>query len=499
MTAARRASTRSRTFACLVALGALATPALAGPPAPAAPPAAPPAPAPAPAAPAKAPPPPNTHFLPSEAADALGAKVARFPDDAALLFAWHDALAREDRAAEAVAAATKRHDAAPTDPIAVAAWGRLVGGDAARDAIRKVLEAWKDFAEGWQALSELEDRALHPDAAKAAADKLVEHRGSGRDWLWTGFVRERAGDRAGAITAYEKALSIDASLHVAKIGKAFAMVADGKAKDAVLLLEGDAAAPTTDPLWLAALAAVRVSAGDEPKARQALGDAVAAAASDRRALLGIVAVAIRMKIASAVRAALDAAVNAAPDDADWLAARAVVAIESGAPAEAIALLGEAAKARPKDARLLFLAGVAELRTNHVDKALAHFKAASALAPSEERYVLAIAHALDRKGSKDVLSWWHKAAELDPKDPEPRLCAGLWLNAKGKFEDAIAEFEAAVKAAPTLAEPHYFLAILQGDKLGMLGIALDHLREYKRLGGTNEDALAWLAGLEAMKD
>ena len=214
-------------------------------------------------------------------------------------------------------------------------------------------------------------------------------------------------------------------------------------------------------------------------------------------LLGVVSTAVRLKLAFAVQAAVDEALAKAPEDPDWLAAKAVLLLEAQSWPAALAALAEASRLLPKDARLRFLAGIAELRSNHNDKALAHFKAAANLAPDVALYALGVAHVMDRKGAKDVLAAWRRVSELDPKDPEPHTCAALWLYAKGRPEEAAAELETAIKLAPTDPLLRYYLAILHGDRLGMLGLALDDLREYKRLGGTDENALAWLEALEAM--
>jgi Flp pilus assembly protein TadD len=279
---------------------------------------------------------------------------------------------------------------------------------------------------------------------------------------------------------------------------------DQQLPDLALEYLTDLAARTADPDLRAdilletaqARLAVAATEPDEGK-KEALAAAVTLAANDRRALLGVVSTAVRLKMAFAVQAAVEAALGKDPSDPDFLGAKAVLLLEAQAYAPAVGALAEAIRLQPKDARLRFLAGVAELRSNHVDKALSHFKNAMNLAPDNARYALGYAHALDRKGSKEVLAAWQRVVQLDPTDPEPHVCAALWLYAKGRHEDAAAEVESAIKKAPKDPVLRYYLAILHGDRLGMLGLALDDLREYKRLGGDEPEALEWLEALEAM--
>ena len=74
-----------------------------------------------------------------------------------------------------------------------------------------------------------------------------------------------------------------------------------------------------------------------------------------------------------------------------------------------------------------------------------------------------------------------------------------MHAKGAYEGAAAQMEAAARLAPADADLRYYLAILHGDRLGFDGKALDDLREYAKLGGKDENALSWLQALEDAAD
>ncbi len=137
-----------------------------------------------------------------------------------------------------------------------------------------------------------------------------------------------------------------------------------------------------------------------------------------------------------------------------------------------------------------------MRSAKNEKAVALLTKASAMEPTNARFALALAHALDRKGSPDALAAYAHAAELDPKVAEPWIASALIVHATGEAEDAETRLLAAIEAEPRNPEPLYYLAIVQGDRLGFLGKALDALRKYARLGGTEPAALAWLQTLES---
>src|SRR5207237_1142384 len=89
------------------------------------------------------------------------------------------------------------------------------------------------------------------------------------------------------------------------------------------------------------------------------------------------------------------------------------------------------KSAPGDARLWFLTGILELRQSHEEKAVPAFKKALTLDPANSRYALAVAHALDRRGSKDAVAAYLHAADLDPKSPDARLARALPAGAPGR--------------------------------------------------------------------
>ena len=389
----------------------------------------------------------------------------------------------------------KRREQSLNDAIALMLWGRIRGGGEARDALQAAIRIKPAFPEAVQAIAELEEREGKLDAAKAAVETLLALRGSARDWTFMGFVKERAGDNAGAAEAYGKATAADPSLAAPKIGRALLLVDDGKAAEGLAILETDPAPPSGSAYWDIALAIARRAVGQVTKAKEALEAAATAAASDRRLLMGSAAASVLGKEPTVAGRVLKAALEKYANDLEFTVAQAIVAFEMQNPTQAREVLAAAAKLAPKDGRIKYLIGIAELRLNKPDKAYTAFKDALSADPANARYALGVAHALDRKGSKDVVAAWQHVWELDPKDPEPHIDAALWYYGKGKFDDCAEHLEKARDLAPTDPDTYYLLAIVHGDRQGFMGKALDDLREYKKQGGTDEAALAWLQALE----
>ncbi len=452
-------------------------------------------PAPNPAEPAKPPAAPQ-RFLPEETADALAEKLKQFPDDMALALAWQDALDREGRRPEAEQDAAARWQANGKDPMALLLQGRIRGGDEGRIMVEDARKARPSSPEVAQVLAEIEERAGKWDDAKKALDLLVGLRGSARDWMWAGYVRWEADDNAGAIEAYDKALSGDPTLVAPRVAKALILNEDDKPADALKLLESDANPALRSALWHLTLALVRQAAGKPEVARASLEQAIDLAAGNRRLLLAGVARGVDIQAWALCKSALDAALQRWPNDPDFLAGKAIVALEQKKDGDAVAALTDATKAVQNDGRLFFLLGVSETRMNHMDKALAAFKKAMALEPKNGRYALGVAHALDRRGSKDALDAYQHAWETDPTAAEPHVAAALLLNAKGDVDGAEGNLLAARKLAPNEPDVLYYLAIIHGDRQGYLGKALEDLREYKKIGGAEPEALDWLQALEA---
>lgn len=371
--------------------------------------------------------------------------------------------------------------------------------------------------------------------ARTAVDLLVQMRGSGGDLTFQGWVHERQGDPDGALEAYEKVLKMDPKSVGARIGRVFGKIALGKGLEALAHLDDDKDAPKDDLLFgLARVFAVR--AAEQQKDRDAAAAAAKAgkkgakaakpdasggegkdkdgkdakavdpaeaellrvgeaAIAANRGYREVLDAALRLGAYDVARKVLEMSAAKAPNDEKIATLRTILEIYTNQDARAREILDQGRAAAPKDLNLLFLEGVLEVRAKRLDKALALWRQGNEQDPMNGLLALAVAHGLDRKGSKDAMAAYRHAIEVDRKLGEPHAAIALLLNKKGDFEGAEAELIAASKLEPSRPEFYYYLAIIQGDRLGFMGRALDALRLYRGVGGNDPAALAWLEALE----
>ncbi len=350
-------------------------------------------------------------------------------------------------------------------------------------------------AEQLQALAEKCDKEDRLDDEMTVCEELLKVRGSSNDWNYVGYLKERMGDPDGADEAYGKALAIDPALVGARAGKVFVAVDQGKAAGILESMAKDAQAPKNDFLWLLATSWAAAAAKQAEPARAALEQAVKLAGEDIPKLRAAIDMGIDAEVRAPIIPALDICIRKAPDDARFTGLRLVLIVEEGPPPAATKALEDVEKLAPDDPRPMFFLSILAMRDGKEEKAISLLKKATTIEPKNAIFALAYAHALDRKGSKDALAAYAHAAELDTSVAEPWIASALLVHNKGDFEDAEGKLLAASKAEPRNPEPLYYLAIIEADRLGFLGKALDLLREYARLGGEDETALAWLQSLE----
>jgi tetratricopeptide (TPR) repeat protein len=132
-----------------------------------------------------------------------------------------------------------------------------------------------------------------------------------------------------------------------------------------------------------------------------------------------------------------------------------VLLEMDEPQRALEHLEHAARLDPSAARVWFDLSFTRARLGKLDEAFEAAERVKALAPeapqTEQLYMF--------------LSQWHAATRVSP-DAAQHNAQGLQLTTQGKQDEAIAEFEAALKLAPDYADARYNLARLlsqKGDK------------------------------------
>ena len=137
----------------------------------------------------------------------------------------------------------------------------------------------------------------------------------------------------------------------------------------------------------------------------------------------------------------------------------------------------------------FLLGFAQLKLGEVDNAISPLERSVTLNPEipERLNVLAQAYEAAGRGAESIERLYRRALELQPALAEVRINLGRFLEMHGRAEEAIEEYEIAVREHPWLEEGHYNLgtALLRD---GDFERAETSLRAAIQLNPDNVDAL-----------
>jgi tetratricopeptide (TPR) repeat protein len=98
-------------------------------------------------------------------------------------------------------------------------------------------------------------------------------------------------------------------------------------------------------------------------------------------------------------------------------------------------------------------GLQLAKTNQPDaeqflRAATQLKPADHVAEGQARAWLSLAHVIEKSKPDEALSAYRKAAELQPRNPESHLSAGLLLEQENKFADAEQEYKLALALEPS---------------------------------------------------
>ena len=85
------------------------------------------------------------------------------------------------------------------------------------------------------------------------------------------------------------------------------------------------------------------------------------------------------------------------------------------------------------------------------RAATQLKPTSHIAEGQARAWLSLAHVLEATKPDEAVAAYHQASELQPKDPEPHLSAGLLLEKQEKFADAEEEYKKALVLDPSTTD------------------------------------------------
>ena len=109
---------------------------------------------------------------------------------------------------------------------------------------------------------------------------------------------------------------------------------------------------------------------------------------------------------------------------------------------------------------------------------------------DELTLLALLYQENDRG-EDAIDLYQSAIEADESAPLPHLNLGLALFQEERYADAAVELERAVELDGESAFAHYSLGILYMDYIDQRQDAIEHFKEYQRLGGDDERVSDWL--------
>jgi Flp pilus assembly protein TadD len=96
---------------------------------------------------------------------------------------------------------------------------------------------------------------------------------------------------------------------------------------------------------------------------------------------------------------------------------------------------------------LQLAKSGKPEAEHFLRAATQLKPTSHVAEGQARAWISLAHVIESDKPDEAVAAYRQAATLQPKDPEPRLSAGLLLEKQNKFADAESEYKQALAIDP----------------------------------------------------
>ena len=348
------------------------------------------------------------------------------------------------------------------------------------------------------ALMQGEVAAGHGKEAAAAATRLTALRGVGADWCWLGWVQHALlSDAAAASSSYEKGLRVDERSLCARTALIRLRLAEKRLDDArTLALRGVALHPDRADAHFAE-GLVHATAGRTKQALASFGRARRLAAGNASMLTALASAYAEAKKPQEAGELYTAALAVDPEHGGALGGAGLLALEAGRNEEAAALLERARRARPKDARIAFLQGTALQRLGRDSSAVTAFRRAYDLEPERPEYLQALALAYLEKGSlAPATRMFKRAIKQSPDDADLYRQLGITWMRRRSYPQARDAFLAAAARAPKDPRPHYYLAILYGDKMGKGKEALVALENYSDRGGKDPRMLRWRDELRA---
>ena len=428
------------------------------------------------------------------------------PQDVAAGLALQDAMQAAGLRTSAQRLFRRAAESARDDAVAQFLYGRVQGDARGLEAMRAALATelgGRDVADRGLlaaaiALAVAEVLAGEARPAAQAAERVTSLRGLAADWTYLGWIRQYLlGEGDAALEAYAQALRKDErSLRARR--EAIGLMLDRKRiEDAFAYARKGVELHPEDSSAQRVLGLVHAAAGRTQEALVAFDAAHAHAGEDPSALAAVASAYAAHGRPEQARAAYDAALEADPKHGVALGAAGLLALDEGRLDDARTLLERAGRVRPKDARIAFLQGTCAQRMGLQTSAATSFRRAYDLEPDRPEYLEALALAYVAQGSiAPGVRLLQRAIADRPGDAELRFQLGLAWMKKRSYREARTAFLDAAERAPSDLRPHFYLALILGDKLGKAKEALAELDRYVELGGKEPQMLAWRASLAA---
>lgn len=164
------------------------------------------------------------------------------------------------------------------------------------------------------------------------------------------------------------------------------------------------------------------------------------------------------------------------------------------PIEAEKLYRELKTAAPDDPLAYQALGLFYLSTGQTEKAAAELQSLLAAKPKDSSVKANLVEVLiDLHRMPEARNLNQEILRKSPGDPHALLADGRMLMAEGKYQQAAADLQSAIKSDPNCARCYYFLGVTQ-TSLGLADLAKTSLARARELAPQMPDAAAALANL-----
>jgi tetratricopeptide (TPR) repeat protein len=290
-------------------------------------------------------------------------------------------------------------------------------------------------------------------------------------WIGLAGVRSALGDTTGALDAYTRAAAIVPNDENARIGMALEDMSQGNEGNARIALQPVANQPDA----IAALGLLDLEQGDIPASqaqfRQALAQDPKLYTAESLLALDYLSQADLRDAETSARAG----VAIEPDSAQTEGVLSTVLFFEGKTGEAGAAARSALRSNPLSPFALLAEGRVLTENRQYDKACAEYEKASAIAPSvwllhEELGNTYLQLDMPRKAAEE----FQIALRLNAGTADAHVGNGEALQRLGRYDQARAEYEAAIALSPSDATARYYFAAFLVDR-GDLDGALSQIR------------------------